>query len=432
MDISGLLGNTGVALEAEAYKQFGAAVNDRVGGVLGNVFGAKGKADPQMDSANAASAAANAQPGVWDPTPYASAIGSFAGSYNPKNKFLFKVNFEFHPDVAQMSSSIGYHVGDFNQDLTFIIKSIDLPKVDFEYEEVNMYNFKTKVLKGISHTELNLMFYDDVGNHAMAFINAYKPILSPITRNTLDTDMALENHGMAFNEVYTGLDTATRNALVKNAKNILTRLTIFQYYMDLGSKDAPTLQQMVKMNEYIFTNPRLTKFDMSDQDHEEGGAANTISAIFDYDALHVKTGLSAVNTQGEYGAPAQLGAGDILHATEEIAAILTRSPDSPAGKTNNPFVDILARQGQRMVQDKIGGLLSKSLGTVAGGALQGAISNVAGALGNAANNTLNNAGSSVISGISSPSKAPVQDNAGPGGGTQVASEPTYRNYAKTA
>jgi hypothetical protein len=92
----------------------------------------------------------------------------------------------------------------------------------------------------------------------------------------------------------------------------------------------------------------------------------------------------------------------------------------------NPFVSILARQGQRLVQDKVGGFLSKSLGGVAGGALQGAISNVSGALGNAASGTLGNIGSGIAAGISSPTKAPVVDNAGPGGGTAIASGYTNR------
>jgi hypothetical protein len=426
MDISGLLGNTGVALEAEAYKQFGAAVNDKVGGMLGSVFGNKGTGTDGTDSSNAAFAAANAQPGVWDPTPYASAIGGFEGGYNPKNKFLFKVNFEFDPTVSQMASSMGYDTMGFSKDLTFIIKSIDLPKVDFDYELVNMYNFKTKVLKGISHTELNLMFYDDVANHALSFVNLYMQILSPITRNILMPQTAFEEHSLAFNEDYHGLDTSTRSALIGNSKNIISRLTIFQYYVENGNKDLNSVAEAVKLNEFVFTNPRLTKFDLNDQDHEEGGAANTISAIFDYDALHIHTGMSALHSQDQAGAPAQLGKGDILSATEEIAAILTRSASNPAGKTMNPFVSILARQGQRLVQDKVGGFLSKSLGGVAGGALQGAISNVSGALGNAASGTLGNIGSGIAAGISSPTKAPVVDNAGPGGGTAIASGYTNR------
>ena len=399
-DISGLIKNTGVALEAEAFKQFGAAVSNTVDGLLGSVFGKS----PQPGISDAQQAInANKEPGVWDPTPYASAIASGAGNYDPKNKFLFKVKFQFHVEPAQMAASLGVDVNDISRDLTFVVKSIDLPKIDFEYEEVNMYNFRTKVLKQIRNRELNMTFYDDTGNHALSFANVYMMLYKPISRMEQSPTRQHEDHGFAFNKDYRGLDTAYRGFLPGNRKDILSKMTIEQYYLD---RTAQNVREATRLNTFVFINPRITNIDIADQDHEVGGTPSTITAIFDFDALRIEVGKNALTDRT---AP-DLGGADILVGGDEAAANITRGTPSQAGKAGNAFVDILARQVQRGVQDTVSGTLNKALGGIAGGALGPAISAVSGALGGAANRTVAAGGTSVAQGIALPSSPKVTDN----------------------
>jgi hypothetical protein len=408
MDISGLLGSTGTALESEAYKQFGAAVNNQVDGRLAGIFSLPGSGSSKgIDASDARAAVSHAKNKAWDPTKYAAALANFSGGYDPKNKFLFRVNFKMNESVRQMASSLGVNIDGISNDINFVIKQIDLPKVDFEYEDVNMYNFKTKVLKGIKHRDLNIILYDDVGNHALALINVYMEILSPISRIKQSSSMALEDYGMAFNSAYRGLDTASRGTFPGGTKDVLSELTIEQFYVNMSlNAEGQSITDLVRLNRFNFTNPRIQQFDISDQDHEQGGTSNTISMVFDYDSMHID-----VNQLGSSSTIPAHGLGDMLNNVYPTAGTITRGPTTQAGATNNPLIDILARQGQRMVQTTVGGQLNKMLGGIGGGALSGTVSSITGALGGAASRTLSGFGQGVQQGIARGTSSIVSDNA---------------------
>lgn len=403
-DISGVISGAGLALEQEAFKQFGAAVQGATRGALGSIFGQSKK--PALTPTDAQSVTArSSESGIWSPTPYASAIASGAGNYDPKTKFLFKVKFSFHDESITAARAMNIDLGAVSQNMTFIVKQIDLPKLEFNYEEVNMYNFRTKILTSIKHREINMSFYDDSGNAALDFVNAYLQMLQPISRK-VQMPEHLEDHGFAFSDNYTQLDTAHRSAILQSTRTgIMSEMVIEQFYLDRTASDV---SQAVKMNSFTFTNPRLTNVDISDQDHEQGGAVNTIAAIFDFDSLHIDTGANGLTS-----AAPSLPGGDLLNAMNEGSASARIGPQSQAGKAMNPFIDILARQGQRAVQVGLGSILHKGMGGVAGGALSGAISDLTGALGFAANRTLTAVGSGISQGLAIPAVPPLKDNSTP-------------------
>jgi hypothetical protein len=406
MDISNLIGGTGVALEAAAYKQFGAAVQGQVEGQLASIFG-NSNTPPPFDPANptnvnvAPGAILSPTPGVWDPTPYADAFASGAGGFDPKTKFLFKIKIEFDQRAAQMAASYGIGV-DLNSllrdELSFVISDITLPKVDFEYQDVNMYNFRTQVLTRIKNGSLDLNLHDDIGNRAITFMNAYLALLKPITRRVPGDGMVLEDHGFAFSKVYSGLDTSYRGALpygvggnTPDSSRILSRITIEQYYVERG-KTTPTASA-TKINSFIFTNPRVTRFDATNLDHSMGSESNKISVSFTYDSLHIDIGkvASAAN-----GTPVFPGGKDLLSGVTPEALQYQKGLPQQQGKSENPFAAIISQQARRGVASIVSGALSKSpFGTIAGGALQGAIGTISGALGTQASNTLGTIGTGV-------------------------------------
>lgn len=413
-DISSFIKGTGVALEAEALRQFGAAVEGKIGSIL-NKGGNTGTQMPNINGINN---------GVWEPTPYASAITSGAGGYDPKTKFLFKVRFEFSPAVAQMASSMGVDIADISRDLSFTIKQIDLPKVEFKYEEVNMYNFRTKILRNIEYRELSLTFYDDISNHSLNFVNIYMMLLMPITRRMYGPSSRFEDQGMTFDDVYIAPNTSYRSSLPENARNVITMLTIEQYYVERASDMVKSPLDIVKLNSFKFTNPRITTFDISDQDHSIGSEANQITMQVDFDALHIDTRVAAQDRQ----TVSMVGA-DILDEAETIAAEVIRGTPTQAGKARNPFVDIIASQAQRAAQSAVSNALGKAvsgvLGTSAGGALGGAIYQVSGAVGEAAAKTLRNVKLGTSQGAAKPSTPPIADNgAGTAQATNLASQST--------
>lgn len=140
----------GQGLEAEAFRVFGAAAEEFTKGTLGNILGTTPRPPPITQDAETSDVNVI---GTWSETYYAAALAR-ASQDTPRLKFLFKVTFRFDPDVLiYLGSLIGRDPSTLQRELTFTIRSIDKPKFDFEYEEVNMYNFRTKVLKRVTHRD---------------------------------------------------------------------------------------------------------------------------------------------------------------------------------------------------------------------------------------------------------------------------------------
>lgn len=384
-DISDIISQTGTQLEAEAFRQFGAAVQDQVRGSLGSIFNVDQGAEGTQ---SARAAAAGVRPAGYNLTKYAANIASGAGGYNPKSKFLFRVKFSFAPEIAALLSyTDSARLKELNEKLTFTVKQIDLPKVQMQYEDVNMYNFKTKVLTSTDFRELNLSFYDDVSNHSLSFIDTYFKLLVPITRSRYSLNTPLENYGFTFTQRVNAINTSLRGHLPNNNINIISEMIIEQFYYTFD-KTAKKPIDTYKVNQFSFTNPKITNLDISDQDHEQGGVPNIVSIILNFDSINITLGNSATTriSPGINGA-------DMFDGTFTGAPSIAQQ--DPAGRARNPFIDVIAAQGQRMVKSTIDEALNKSVGTIAGGALGGAVSEISGTLGTVASRTIRGASSGV-------------------------------------
>ena len=378
MDISGALSKSNINLEANALNTFGAAVKSKAAD-----FGPPSPARLGQQNNNSAPAER-----IWNPTKYAAALASGDGGFDPKTKFLFKVKFSFQPAVRDMMSALGVDSDELSRNLTFTVKNIDLPKIDFEYETVNMYNFKTKVLKSISNRQISMSFYDDVANNAVSFANIYMMLLMPITRMQQDPTARLEDFGFSFSMDSASRDTSYRGVLPNGARDAISEMVIEQFYVERNSSAASRQQvaeHLVKMNSFSFINPRLVQIDLNDQDHENGSSANTISTSFDFDALRINVREDATTSR----APS-LATGDILNNVSPLKSSLP----SQQGGQKDPFA-AAASQGQRTK-----GVAKKP--TLLGGLAQGAAKEIAGALGTAANRTLRNVTRGVSQGIAIP------------------------------
>jgi hypothetical protein len=416
-DVKNIIKSTGVALEAEAFKQFGAAVQGVADRALSGIFKSTGATEltGDSDAVSAADAIAQITPLVWDSTRYAAqnvSTGRNSTASNiPRTKFLFKVSFIFNSGIAEYASTLGGKtVDELMRGLDYSVKQIDLPSVSFDYEMVNMYNFRTKVLKSITHDEISFTFYDDVSNKSLDFANLYRMLHVPISRREHEASTNLGDYGFSFSNSPNELDSSNRGALYGGNNNVLAKIIIHQYYMEMGSHDP------VKVNDFVFTNPRISKLSLGDHDHEDTNF-NLITGTFDFDTLYIETGLSAAkdsSTARQHRSPSAPMIIDILSGYNEGSAYIVRGAKTSPGNERNPFVDILARQGERAVQSAISGALRKVVGNNAvGRALNGAIGSVSGSLGAAANRTINSIGTGVVQGFALPTKPAITDNAAP-------------------
>lgn len=388
MDISKTLKASGIKLESTAFNLFGAEVRDKLSTLLPS---------PTLGLRSNATNVSAPPPRAWDSNTYASNIASGAGRLDPKTKFLFKVMFEFNQDVRAQMINIGVSPDALSRNLSFTIKAIDLPKVDFEYEEVNMYNFHTQVLKRVKNTQMTMEFYDDSGNNALSLMNAYMKMLMPSSRRVFSTGTKLEDYGFAFDAGYQGIDTAARGMLPGSAKDIITFMKIEQFYVERGQGQVQSVGEiadhLVRMNTFTFTNPRITRLDTGSLDHESGANPNMITAQMEFDALNI-----TVRGRGAESQVPQHPQSDILFGVPKQAST---SPPQDGGNID-PFSLV---NNRRDIDNTLSAInkAQNSFGNKLLGAVQSEVKSLAGT---AAQKTLNSIYKKIPPSIARPA-API-------------------------
>lgn len=367
----GLLRDAGISLEKSATDAFGTVVDDFVKGGLGGLL-------PRQPDETEARFVNRNEPDKWYSTSYAAALAA-PMNLRPKLKFLFKVKFHFTPEAITLLEQIGgLDIERLKRNqFTFMIKSVDRPKIDFEYEdEINMYNYRTKVLKKIRHRELTIAFMDDVGNRVFDFFRALMMIHSPITRRQLGRDKSLRkpdansilaNSGMSF--IGDTSDSAHRGAVNSSFGNSIESIRVQQIFVD-PSED---LSLATKMVSFDFMNPRIVTFDLDEVSHEQNDI-NILTMVFDYDWMEM------VNV-GTLGGDVEYPATDeevfpikgALGAPSDISPYnRTDAGTSPAGKGNgaNSFLGGLSRSlggvAGRGAQQLTSDLIGRGVRTIAG------------------------------------------------------------------
>lgn len=381
-DISSFLKATGIQLKNVGYGEAGKAVESSAKGTLSQIFGKANNTDP-ISADRALRDMPKDFKGEWAPTPYAAAFSNGAGHYDPKTKFLFKVKFEFSPGLTQLASSMGYNLSDMSNNLSFTVKSLDAPKVSYDYQSVNMYGLHTKVLKHIEFREIGLSFFDDTGNHATAFVNAYMQLLSPSTRmRSLPSGLKLDDYSMAFpqdlNPFATNMNS--RSVLPGSANHILARMIVEQYYLQRDLGGTSKADKAIFMNSYEFLNPRILSIDFADLDHA-GSDLPVITTSIDFDSFSLLVGQSANNRS-----ITEFSGGDILVGAAKDGS------SKQEGKFNNPFVNVIATQTGKFAQKTIAKGLGAALGKTGSRVFDKTIYQVSQSIGEATSGGVKNVG----------------------------------------
>ncbi len=402
INLQPVLNSTKIALEKQASDRFGAAVEDFARGALG----------PGLTSAGSVAVPANRADGSWYASSYAAALAA-GTSFRPKQKFLFKVEFVFTQEArSAMPDVLG---GAGANDFTFMVKSVDRPKLDFDYEDVNMYNFRTKVLKQVTHRELTVTFMDDVGNRVLNFFRALQMIYQPITRRQLLREKSSSisdrlappssasidgGNGMAFSDPSTALyaDTSHRGILGPGTSGIgiggvIQTIRVKQMYVDPGAALPYAAKEVI----FDFLNARLKSFDLDDLSHESS-EPTVMTMQFDYDWMEiVDVGSLAETDSPIYNVPSVGGAPVDVTPHGGGGGV-------PSGGAGAAFSNIITNQLGRAGQQVTSGLINKAVGDIAGHGLFASmigsqVSTFAGGLVGAAARTLNQ-GTAGLAGIS--------------------------------
>ncbi len=190
----------------------------------------------------------------------------------PKYKFMFIVQFIMNSPNEYSEAS----------EFAFVIKHSTRPEYQFEYEDVNYNNFRTKVLKHTKFEEMRMKFYDDDTNTGTQFLQTYINQMIPIT-NVSSTAVAksYQYNGMNFNKVPTSSSSPTNN----DNFTPISQINLYHIY-----------RQGRLMNVFQFFNPKLTKITFDDLSMEEGTSGNELDITFQYDNVLLYADISTSPT----------------------------------------------------------------------------------------------------------------------------------------
>jgi hypothetical protein len=397
-DISSLLKSSGINAERTATQLFGTAVEQFATGPINDALkGAFGKPETAVNRTG--------QDGTWYATSYAHSLAN--SQFRPKLKFLFRVEFLFKDEVLSMFGAQG---AAWLRNFTFMIKSVDRPKVDFEYEEVNQYNFRTKVLRQIKHRALTMTFMDDVGNNVHEFFRFMMFVHSPITRRSIGNqdkgfDIAAQwaqystGSGMAFSRDASGTnDFSHRAVLDTDIGNAIKAIKVTQMFMQPGTS-REDLSTNAKEVSFLFVNPRVESFDLDDVSHETNDV-NVFSMQFDYDFM-VMSDMRVLQPLDASKSMPPVGT-----APGEAAPQGSGGSKNPQGG-NNPYMNILSSVAGRAAQKITNEYLGRQIRKVPG--LGGVADTITGLVGSGVSNTVGGLGNTIGSAINQSFARPTRD-----------------------
>lgn len=217
-------------------------------------------------------------------SPYATDIMR----YGVKFKFLFVAQINFRKNYLNL----------VNIDPSFLVKTADRPTVTYEYEDINMYNLRTKVAKRGTFNPLKFTFYDDEQNTAVSFYNAMLRLMSPSTNNA--APLTMEQRGMDFGQLSptaTGRDSGTQGIaaydysasvgpMLGTDVSIIESIDLFHVYS--GGQ---------KVNQYKFINPRVVTLGLDEMDMANEGVTE-LQLEFAYDTVEITDAVSMTNITG--------------------------------------------------------------------------------------------------------------------------------------
>lgn len=215
-------------------------------------------------------------------SPYAMDLFSFAPKYN----YMFIVDITFTTGFEAMGQLAGQR-----SKFAMIIQEFDRPKIQYEMDEGNFYNFRTKFAKRVVHENLRLKFIDDRQNASMNFITQYLIANHPIMGVSPQSSFMYEDAGMNWSTdesaiAYSAINSASLRGFAGDQINAITEIKVYHIY-DYGRS----------MNVYHFLRPKLVSVELDRWDMRGSSDNCTIDAEFAYDGLYIETGLAI--TSGE-------------------------------------------------------------------------------------------------------------------------------------
>lgn len=277
----------------------------------------------------------------------------FRPDVNPvRQKFQGYVNFVFNRDLyAALYNESGDSSNEFRTTISSLIRTAELPGVEFKTETLNRYNSKKIVNTGVQYTPVNFTVYDTVGNEWLTVLMKYFAYYYMNPRNGSSAgDRDIEGStsrtggadvvGSSFGPGGAG-NNFNSNKSGYNPQltsNLLERIDYVLYH---GGRAV----------QYSIINPYITAFRAGDLDYSDSNHREfQFTVEYEKFTVHNVTnfGLSeedldrfenASNLTGPAFAPDELSP-----ALDQTDLAILGSKDAPRFRTAQPELDRLANQ----------------------------------------------------------------------------------------
>jgi hypothetical protein len=214
----------------------------------------------------------------------------------PKLKFLFHVYFEINPAAYSKGIATGSNFG-------LEVKSVGLPKYQFDTHVMNQYNRKRIVQTKLKYNPVTINFHDDNGNmindmwynyYTYYYKDANKPVLqstgaSPAqpANNTGSTDYNLRN---LYNPDITGDEdwgyigeSSNQSGTVSQVSQGISKIPFFRSIKIYGFNQHQFMQ-------YTLINPIITSFEHDNYNYAEGSGVMENKMTIDYETVKYAEG----------------------------------------------------------------------------------------------------------------------------------------------
>lgn len=164
----------------------------------------------------------------------------------PKSKFLFYVSFVINAAAENEHGTYDFPLED--NELNYLVKSVELPKFDIEVDEINQYNRKSLVQKQIKYSPVTIKFHDDNTGSLRQFWHSYYTFYYGDGRYSDEFKVDDKYANLSTNRW--GFDTGIK-------KHLLDSIEIYSFYHSQA--------QLI-----VLENPIISAFGHDSHDYSEG------------------------------------------------------------------------------------------------------------------------------------------------------------------
>lgn len=227
----------------------------------------------------------------------------FGGRDAPKLKFNFTMTLGFRRNREEGLNDYTARGGNTGSDdfrfMTFALKQASRPNPSITYQDINFYNYRTKVATRMDYGTMNLTFYDDSNNNAHYFYEYYLKSVSPIANLEKKYAGNLEERGpenvYEFNkEIGEGAPlpgSASIGPLPEGQGRygVLEFIILHHYYWRRppGATDASDPTPFIQRVDYEFLNPKIVNMTLDELDMTQSDSSS-VMLVFNYDSAFIR------------------------------------------------------------------------------------------------------------------------------------------------